>query len=229
MPEVAVVVPWRPGCPHRGRALTWVRGRYTAERPTWTLELGETPAVEPWSKAAAVMPVIERSSADIVIVADADVWTWGIASAVTAVAAGAAWAVPHTAVHRLDERGTAAVLAGAPWHDQPLAERPYRGLLGGGIVVARRDALLQAPLDRRFVGWGQEDTSWALALDTMLGAPWRGATPLIHLWHPPQPRMSRRRGSVDGWALFRRYHAAHGDQEAMRALIEEAACPSPSC
>jgi hypothetical protein len=117
--------------------------------------------------------------------------------------------------------GTAAVLAGAPWQDQPLAQQPYKGIEGGGVVVASRQVLEAVPLDVRFIGWGGEDEAHAIALRALVGEPWRGDADLIHLYHPPQPRMTRRRGSRENWELRRRYFAASKDPRAMRALIEE--------
>lgn len=168
------------------------------------------------------MPAIEASGAEIVVVADADVWTDGLSAAVRAVEEGAAWAIPHLFIHRLTEEGTAAVLRGRAWQDQAFEQRPYRGVPGGGIVIARREVLLEVPLDPRFKNWGQEDESWGMALGTLCGLPWRGEAPLLHLWHPPQRRLSRTRGSREGWNLRRRYMRARRDPEEMRQLISEA-------
>jgi hypothetical protein len=213
---VEVVIPYAGDCPHRARALEWVRGRYP-----WPVTVARTTGL--WCKAAAVMPAVRDSCADVVLVADADVWTDGVHDAVAEVEAGAPWAIPHRGVHRLDEHGTAAVMAGEPWQDQPLAERAYLGVMGGGIVIAPREMLLSVPLDPRYIGWGQEDVSWAIALETLAGRPWRGRAPLVHLWHPPQDRMTRRFGSRASRDLYRRYQAASHDPTAMRALIQEAA------
>lgn len=169
------------------------------------------------------MPAVAGCDADaIVVVADADVWSDGLQAAIQAVEDGAPWAMPHGLVHRLTEDGTAAVFAGADWRSQPTCQKPYPGIPGGGVVVARRETLLDVPLDPRFVGWGQEDESWAMALTTLAGAPWRGNADLVHWWHPPQERLCRRRGSVDGWKLRRRYIRARHDTAAMRQLLEEA-------
>lgn len=176
----------------------------------------------PWVKALAVTPAVAASRADVIVVADADCWTDGLPAAIDAVAAGAPWAIPHTGVFRLDEHGTTAVLQGARWDDQPLTQRPYRGIPGGGFVVAHREVIEQVPLDSRFVGWGQEDECWAVALSTLVGAPWRGHEPLIHLYHPSQERLTRRKGSLEGWELRRRYIQARGNAPAMAVLLEEA-------
>jgi hypothetical protein len=109
---------------------------------------------EPWCKAAAVSPAVKTCAADVVVMADSDVWTDGLTEAVRAVEDGAPWSMPHTKVLRLDEAGTDAVLAGGDWADQPLTQRPYKGIEGGGVVVASREVIHSIPLDSRFTGWG---------------------------------------------------------------------------
>jgi hypothetical protein len=196
--------------------------RYRERFSDWDLRICETPD-GPWSKAAAVNPAVAETGAEIVVVADADVWCDGLERAVYAIVCGSAWSMPHEKVYRLSREGTQAVFTGAPWEDQPIAQRPYSGVWGGGIVVGRRDVLLEAPLDPRFRSWGQEDTSWALALDCLHGDGWRGNASLVHYWHPPQPRLDRQRGSQEGWELHKRYRRAGKDPGEMRALIREAA------
>ncbi len=214
-----VVVPWRPGCPHRARAWRWVQGRIRATGwPVVTARAADSVA---WCKAAAINPWIEASRADIIVLSDADVWTDGLAGAVAAVCQGAAWAIPHREVHRLSEAGTEALLAGGDWSEMPLDEQPRQGVTGGGILVARRETLVDIPMDVRFIGWGQEDLSHGAALATLAGEPWRGSADLLHLWHPPQARLTRKHGSEHNWGLWRRYAAALNDPVSMRALIEE--------
>jgi hypothetical protein len=220
---VAVVVPFRGGCPHRERAWRWVRERYAGAHPDWQVVEAEAPS-GPWNKGEAVNPAVDAVDAAIVVLADADVWTEGLSAAVRAVRAGAPWAVPHTYVYRIDEAGTAAVVGGADWRCQPLAHppgRPYRGILGGGVLVAPASTLRAVPLDRRFAGWGQEDECHAMALTVLAGEPWQGSSDLLHLWHPPQERMTHRRGSPESMALRTRYHDAQENPAAMKALIEE--------
>lgn len=221
---VAVVVPFGGNCRYREQAWGWVRERYRAEHPGWAVVEALAPAGE-WCKGAALIPAVESCEAEIVIQADADVWCDGLEAAVAAVEAGAGWAVPHKLVHRLSKEGTSAVLAGAAWREQPTDQKPYEGILGGGIVVARRDVFRDVPIDSRFEGWGQEDESHALALNALHGDPWRGRADLIHLFHPPQPRDSRRKGSSESWKLRRRYFAARRKPGAIRALLEEGRCP----
>lgn len=217
---VAVVVPFRGGCPHREAAWGWVRRRYAEKHPNW--ELIEAPAPDgPWCKGAALAAAIAASSAEMIIQADADVWCDGLLEAVETVREGAPWALPHNEVRRLTQEATAAVLAGDEWERQPLLEDAYPGVVGGGILVAPRETLCEIPVDPRFTGWGQEDESHGRALRTLIGTPWKGSAPLVHFWHPPQERISRGRGSAEGWALRRRYDRRSQSTTAMSKLLDE--------
>lgn len=215
--DVAVVIPWRGGCPHRERALEWVRARYP-----WPVVLGEVSGE--WCKARAVAAALRGVSVDVLVVADADVWCSTTPDIVEAVRAGPRWGVPHRGIRRLTEAATTRVLAGADperFGGADLVEPPSRTHDGGGIVVLRPDAWADVPMDPRFVGWGHEDDAWGLALWTLLGPPARGRGRLWHLWHPPQQRITRKVGSTESLTLFERYRRAHNRPAAMRALLAE--------
>lgn len=180
---------------------------------------------DPWVKADAVADALSRADGDVLVVVDADVWVDRLDVAVTVLGDVGRWVIPHHLVHRLTDPASEAVLAGAEWADAAemfgYAERPYPGWPGGGCVVVRREDYERAPLDRRFVGFGQEDISWSLALDTLVGPHVRLDAPLWHLWHPPQPRLNRRIGSHEGEALWQRYRTARRRAERMAALVAE--------
>lgn len=231
----AALFPWQQGCPHRDAAARWVFGQWVTHLPDIGVAWTGWPAGGTWSKGEHLARLVEGrwvctdTPGEVLVVSDVDVWVApdALRAAVAAVEQGAGWAVPHRDVHRLTQGATAEVLADSTGRvlddltvfdlDQP----PYPGHPGGGIVILTREAARAVPLDPRFVGWGQEDDSWALALTAVLGPPWRGAAPLAHLWHPPQDRMTRRHGNPAGLALYRRYQAAQHHPDAMRALLSE--------
>ena len=229
---VEVIVPWRSGCPHRDAAWQWAGAQWASLDLDLTVTVAEAPPGE-WCKAAAVTPAVRASKASIVVVADADVWCDRIPEAIQAVEDGKAdWAVPHERVRRLNPTSAAQVLAGAhpsTIDDDGLDEHPRRGIIGGGIVILQASVANAVPLDPRFVGWGQEDHSWGYALITLAGEPWRGTSPLWHLWHPPQRRLSRAAGSHASLALVTRYEAAYRDSDAMAALVAEIPQEVPAC
>lgn len=223
--SVAVVVPWRDtGDGHRADAWSHIQRRWRSTYPDWELIEGRPPD-GPWCKGLAVADGLARTSAGIIIAADADVWCDHTHLAVAAVADGARWAVPHWWVHRLDPDATGAVLAGGPL-DGRLDRPRYVGFAGGGITVIDRSLLEAVPIDPRFTGWGQEDQAANYAWTTLGGDPWRGTGDLWHLWHSPALKFSRQYGSPQSTALWRRYQRALRRPDAMSALIAETREPA---
>lgn len=227
-PSVSVIVPFRHGvCVHRERAWTWLRAWWARSFPEWEIVVRSDDPAGPWRKAVAVDGGVRRSRGEILVIADADVFSEGVSAAVEGVAAGAPWAVPHFQVCRLSEASTSRVLAGeelgAVISDPgPFAKPPYRGMAGGGLAVIPRSAWGIAPMDPRFADCGAEDECWGYAMTTLVGPPVRMEPPLFHLWHPPQSRHGQpRHGGING-ELRLRYARAHLQPEAMRGLIREA-------
>lgn len=230
---VTVVVPWRAGCPHREAAWAWLRAWYASTHPEWqVIATGDGHSTGPWCKAAAVTAALPGAAGEVIVVADADVVCAGLGAAVEAVAVGGRpWAVPHSAVYRLTPAATTTVISGGPVPDvngprsllRGTISEAHRGVQGGGLVVLPRKAWDVVPIDARFTGWGQEDLAWGWALTRVLGGPWRGRSPLLHLWHPPQPRTTRVAGSTESMALWARYRRAYTAAEVAAVLREPGA------
>lgn len=225
----AILIPWRPGCPHREAALTWVTGRYTAAG--YTVHLGSPPP-GPWCKAKAIADAFTKTTEDVLVVADADVWTDGLPAAIDGLERHT-WAIPHLRVLRLSQDATAVLLRGGSPDLNDLDNQQYWGTQGGGIVALHRTTWQDVPMDPRFVGWGGEDHSWGIALHHLAGRPWIGRADLIHLWHPPQleapqlrgPSGARNRPKIPDRANFRldhRYRDAKVSKARMRAIVDEA-------
>ncbi len=223
---IRVVIPYGGDDRHRADALNFVGARW--------MDAGFQVSVgnlhdEPWCKALAVdaaLSVIEPDPDDVLVITDADVVVPAIDQAITAVRQGSSrWAMPHRRVVRLTRAATEQLLAGTlglhqigPKHH---AERPYTAVTGGGCVVMRANLYQQVPLDSRFVGWGQEDEAWGMALTTLAGPVHRAPRDCIHLWHPTPPRRDRAVGSDVGLALRNRYRLARRKPEMMEALLNE--------
>lgn len=189
---------------------------YKRNFPDFEILLGQGEEGPRWCKAEAVAHALRRTAAEVLIIADADCYAPRLHEAIEAVLNGThAWAMPHYTVHRLSEKGTARVLEegvdpiGLARTKENYDQMPYTGYAGGGITVLGRETYASAPLDPRFVGWGQEDESWATALRALHGTPFRPRTgPLWHLWHPPQKRLSRAVGSTYSRDLRTMYRTA---------------------
>lgn len=221
--SLAVLVPFRGGCPHRERAWSWVRSRY--ERAGFEVIVGTSDAVG-FSRTQAILNAREQSDADVFVIADADVWPEGLDAGIHA-ASHAGWSVPNGLLFRLSEDSTWRVLAGENWRGLPLStdnpqdRLPYKVHEGGTCLVITAEAFDTAPPDPRFVGWGQEDDAWSVALRALVGRPWRGSDDIVHLWHPAEPRQTRSVGNDANRALFQRYGRARRQPDVLRELIEE--------
>jgi hypothetical protein len=220
---VSVIVPYRGDNGPRDRVWAWIEQQWHMNHPAWEIVVSGPPP-GPWRKALAITAAARAASADLLVVADADVWSDDLPAAVEAVNNGAGWAIPHDQVHRLSEVATVDVLErGWPLNQAgPLDQRPYWGHPGGGIVVLHRSTLENVPMDPRFAGWGQEDDSWGLALLALAGNPWRSHQPLWHLWHPPAERLNRQIGSTENEQLYLRYLHARRRPDELRVILDEA-------
>ena len=208
----------RDDSPERVAVRQWIITRWHTVHGL-PVTLAECPD-DVWSKGATVNPAIAASTADIVIVADADSFVpdENLTAAIATTTTGG-WAMPYGEVKRLDRPSTAALLANKP--GRPRLERgPYPALPGGGIVIAHRDAWATVRgLDPRFQGWGGEDHALGLAMRILVGDVHRQRCALTHLWHPPAP--ANRRPAPATRHLDARYRAARRDPDAMRTLIGE--------
>lgn len=218
--SISVVVPLAGDCPHRARAWQWVRTQYQG------LEVCEGYGdPDRWCKAQAVADGLSRATGDLLVIADADVWSEHLQTAIDAVESGQVqWASPHRHVRRLTEQGTEQFINGE--RETAKTEEQHHAVLGGGMVVLSRETYERCPLDARFVGWGSEDQSFGYALRTLYGKPLINNQPLWHLWHPPQQRMTRKVGNAANDELRGRYTGAKMQPRRMRELIEEGRCLS---
>lgn len=227
MAPVDVLIPWAGHDPNRRLALEAVQDELRASFPDWRRILCRDHGPG-WSKGRAIAGArMLLDDTSVVVVHDADVIVEReeLERAVELVAGGAyGWAVPHVELVRLTRAGTHRFVHGLEADRLELSdvEESYTGVMGGGVVVLSAELLRRCPLDPRFTGWGEEDHAWGVALHTLGGRAWRGTGTLVHLWHPPQERPDRKRGSTASRALRRRYVLARRDPAVMRALIEEA-------
>jgi hypothetical protein len=220
---VSVLVPRAGECPHRERAWQWVEKQYENLENLEVVEGWGDP--DRWCKADAVADALGRATGDLLVVADADVYSEHLADAIDAVESGEfRWAAPHWHVRRLSQRGTLEFITGA--RDEADCEAGHYPVIGGGIVVLHREIYEEVPLDPRFVGWGSEDSAFGAALRTLAGVPFVGRQTLWHLWHPPQARLNRKVGNEANDALRAAYTGARFCPRRMRELIEEGRCHS---
>lgn len=184
-------------------------------------------AQEPWSKGAAVNDAISSSTADVIVVADADSFVSTKAVGRMIRKAGVVgWVTPFDRVSRLDSASTAVLLGCDPAQvERPpvkvLVQKPHNALPGGGIIAAHRDIWnTVGGFDPRFTDWGGEDYSLGVAMRTMTNAaPTIFPGDLWHLWHEPQTNVRAESGQTS--ALAFRYRKAKFRPDSMRQLLAE--------
>ena len=230
--DVRVLMPWQDnGCAYRQTAMTetirhWVNDHEIGVR------VCRLSAALPWCKADALTDGMTDPPTDITIVADADclVDPAAVADCVHAVADGRPWAIPHWSVLRLNRMASERIIGGGmAWHPTVLHDSlerpPYLGVATGGVVILRSEVASSVPMDGHYEDWGGEDYSWGLALDTLVGGPYRPAvhTDLLHLWHPPHPRSGHGTNLSSDEPRRQAYFAAWAqrDVDTMRRLVEE--------
>lgn len=217
-PTVAVIMPWREE-PTRRPALDFVLDWYEQHHPDLPIILADNFDDAEFSKPAAVNRAAREIEADILVVADADLFVppANLDKAI-ALAATKPWVVTQTVVLRLTAQATAEVYGGAdPWDGE--AERRYAAVPGGGLFVIRRDNFLRiGGFDERFGMWGAEDQALRCAADTLLGRHSQIPGVLVHLWHEPMVRRETPRWQ-ENVRLLKRYREAIMSPAAMAGLI----------
>lgn len=218
--------------PAREAAWRYTQRWLAAHHPEWPIIEGYGNGKD-WSKGEAIADALMRTTADVLIVADADclVAPTALAWTVEQVRRGAPWAIPHQHVYRASQSVTARYLAQLPAalvmpDAADLTREPYIGYVGGGIFVVRRvhyEASGGIPL--AFRGWGGEDTALATILDGMIGPHVRGTADLLHLWHEPQATKK------DGMLVARnnrRYRVLLQESKKGQEALWKAICTLPN-
>lgn len=202
--NVEVIMPWRDsGCPARKRAFDFVYSLYSREYPVRLCDAGG----DEFNRAATRNAGVAESSADVVIVADADLFVplSQIRTAVEVAASTRLQVRPFTQFGHLRENGTVQFIERED-HSMITHERfntlatLWPGVHGGVFVIQRSLWLEAGGMDERFTGWGGEDNAFNAVCEEMFGPVHLVQGYAYHLFHP-----TRRRMSADNAALLDSY------------------------
>lgn len=190
--SVAVIIPHRPVDEHRAAAFETVTSWWALACPEFRV-VPVDDGGEPFSRAGSVNQGVERSDAEVLIVADGDVLLsrdqalWAVALAVASPGLvqpfdEMRWYGPD-ATRLLLEEPWRAFDGTAPPAEQTFFPSPTVPLLGACNVLSRRTWDAVGGFDPRFRGWGCEDIAFAQVCAEV--APTRRVPgPLMHLYHP---------------------------------------------
>ena len=225
--SVSLIVPWRPGDAQREHVWAWCKRYWEYRCPEFELVECDS-GDEPFTRGRSVNEGVEKSSGEILVLADADTLVPYIGGAVERAVLYDEWLVGYRAgdYYKLTETATAVLLnRGADWTlIEPVREDWAERLAthSACVVLSRAAFERVGGYDPRFIGWGFEDGGFLCALETLFKPHERARGWAIHLWHAE--RDEERFGqphAAGNRALYLRYQVAYGNVSAMRALVRE--------
>jgi hypothetical protein len=248
--KITLLVPFRADNPYRAKVWQWLM-RY------WEHELPEAELIvctddrRPFCKTGALNRGFEKTKGDIIVLLDADCYIRGqvIRDCAGKIRSSRRrgiplWYVPYRRFYRLSETAGKRLMASDPadpvrFPDPPAyddVEQPEIAATGhwwGALIqIMPREAFAKVGgMDERFRGWGGEDVSFMIAVDTLYGKHKTSNNPVCHVWHPTI--IDTTKGFSRLWEyqqsagsndyLAKQYRVARGDAEAMRRVVGRSA------
>jgi predicted glycosyltransferase involved in capsule biosynthesis len=192
---ISLLIPYKSDHSYREKNWEWLKKRYSLLMPNAEICLG-TSLSEPFSRAVAINDAFKKSSRNLLVIADADVFL-DIKLIKFAVAAldESPWIIPYDNINYLTLDGTIALLKEEPAANIENTILPkniykYSGYkIFGGFCVLRKACFEKVGgFDEAFVGWGCEDDAFQRKLDAVFGKHLRFHSTLWHLYHPSASR-----------------------------------------
>lgn len=234
--DVRFLVPWRSDGEYRDQLWDHTRDRWERDFPDVRMVVGESPPGA-FNRSAAINDAAEGDW-DIAIVLDADVMIEPdqLRRAMVTAATSGRLTFAFDEYRGLTPHMTARVLNDEPpprnqWSPEPQWQSPdiwnkgvrFRSVVHESSVVVVPRGLWDAlgGFDERFVGWGQEDVSFAKAARVIGGETLRIPGPVWHLWHARSVDRNEHLGQYRAnQALGDRYRAATGPEDIQALLAE---------
>jgi len=220
--RVACAVPWRPGQPDRERHHAIVKSHLQAILPN-AYHVDVDTDHEAFCLAGCRnqgVRAAQEAGCDVVVLCDADTLPEPapLLAAINSAQDGRLH-LPYRTFKGFSPAGTAAYLAGTPAHRCEV-ELQTEWSTGGVMVIQPAAWWRMGGSDERFRGWGFEDTATRVACDALLGPTVRHTGTIYHLWHPTSRDPNSPLFKANQ-ALMRRYEAAEGRPNKVRALVAE--------
>ena len=165
-----------------------------------------TGSCEGWSKGEAAADAVSRSTADPLVICDADLLVHPEVLAEAITLAGSL-VIPFNRVLNLSDDGTRV---------EKVRER--FAWAGGCWVLSRDSYEAVGGVDPRFREWGGEDEAFCRAVECLVGPLTLLEGDAWHLWHPPNPGKHTWKRTPN-YTLYRQYRAAMRKPAKMRELL----------
>lgn len=223
MPELSVLMPYKPDNGHRDEVFHWVSVFYRKYLPFAEICIGYSKSTL-FSRAQAINDAAQKAQTDLFLIADTDIfYDPGIIIEARAMLRSHAWIIPFNKVLDIQQACTQHLLRNEP--EWPLV-MPVQGNIraygskGGLTLIPREHFEAVNGLDERFIGWGGEDDAFACSMDTLCGKHYRMNKAINHLWHPSLKKNGNPNYS-NNYSLYLKYSQATGNIAAMRDLISQ--------
>ncbi len=244
--KITLLVPFRADNPHRAKVWQWLMRYWKHELPEAKLIVC-TDDSRPFCKTAAFNRGFEKAKGDIIVLLDADCYIRGqvIQDCADKIRSSRRrgiplWYVPYRRFYRLNETASKRLIASDPadpvrFPDPPAyddVEQPATVSAGhwwGALIqIMPQEAFAKVGgMDERFRGWGGEDVSFMIAVDTLYAKHKTSNNPVCHVWHPTT--IDTTKGFSRLWEyqqsagsndyLAKQYRRARGDADAMRRVV----------
>lgn len=250
-PLVSLLVPFREGNdPQRIKTWRWLKKFYANSGYNFEIVVG-TDDGTPFSKSTAINNAAKKARGKVFVVLDSDCYTDPAVIQKCAEEIIAAekcnrklWFVPYLHLYRLTKEITTRIINTNPcdeynmpypppesWTEPGSSDR-YGHRYGAMILIMSSKAFWTVGgMDQRFRGWGSEDMSFMISLDTVYSLHETVDNAIFHLWHLRPTHSTFRHWP--GQRVFnvnvrlgQRYGIARGDVTFMKALIKERYNPS---
>jgi predicted glycosyltransferase involved in capsule biosynthesis len=224
LPVISFIVPFASEEPHRVKHFHFVK-TYLESFPNSEVVVTALSAHGEFSRSRSRNAGARMAHGNVLAFVDADSvvsheWTnMGVAlieSGHTGVY------LPFDEYRNLDEKGTEDFYAGATDPScefiLPSPANPVPAV--SGVVMVSAETFKQVWYDERFIGWGEEDRAFEIAISTVFEPTRRGLGTLWHLWHPaPESERFGNPYFAANRDLCDQYRAAQGNRERMLDVI----------
>lgn len=192
--NVVVLVPRRADGGHRDRLWEFCRAWWLRNHPDWQVFEGESPP-GPFNRAAAInAAALAAGDWDVAVIIDSDIIAHpeAVEEIVEAAYATDRMCVSHRRRVMCTKQVTERILDGYTGSWEQGRPTVFTDSCSCCIAVSRTLFDTLGGFDELYVGWGFEDSAFALRASAETGPIFYADSTLFHLWHPVSPEANHK-------------------------------------
>jgi predicted glycosyltransferase involved in capsule biosynthesis len=222
--DVSVLIPFKSDNGPRDAAFQWIKKFYNKAMPEAEICIGEDNS-ELFNRSKAINNAFKKSTRNIIVVADNDtIFDPVIITQSIALLDRYAWVVPFHDVLNISEENSKKIYESkAKWplkvKIKDYRRKDFSRWAGKLNVLPRKTFKKVGGFDERFIGWGCEDTAFALSVNMRCGAYHRLNSDVYHLWHPYVGTKGNPNHDANE-AILKQYKKAKSKEEMKKLILE---------